>query len=215
MALALAAALAVFGLLLLVLQGRLLHAPLAGDFYALFPHGLTVALFAPVFGLAVLALGMGVRRLLAQDIQAWRHARPQPVLEAAHDGACACAISTAATAMGCNNADDGFTLWRRRFHHFTFYGFMLCFAATSVATLYHYLLNLHAPYAVTSLPVLLGMRRRRGPADWPGRPAVAEPQAPSAARRRRAKTDGPRLHRPARADQPERPAAAGPGATPR
>jgi citrate/tricarballylate utilization protein len=43
---------------------------------------------------------------------------------------------------GCNNADDAFTLARRRFHHFTFYGFMLCFAATSVATLYHYAVGL-------------------------------------------------------------------------
>ena len=34
---------------------------------------------------------------------------------------------------------------------------MLCFAATSVATLYHYLLDLHAPYPVLSLPVLLGI----------------------------------------------------------
>ena len=57
---------------------------------------------------------------------------------------------------GCNNADDAFTLWRRRFHHFTFYGFLLCFAATSVATLYHYVLHLDAPYALTSLPVVLG-----------------------------------------------------------
>jgi len=32
----------------------------------------------------------------------------------------------------------------------------LCFAATSIATLYHYLLGLHAPYAWTSLPVVLG-----------------------------------------------------------
>ena len=58
--------------------------------------------------------------------------------------------------QGCNNADDAFTLWRRRFHHFTFYGFGLCFAATAVATLYHYLLGRHAPYALDSLPVLLG-----------------------------------------------------------
>ncbi len=36
-------------------------------------------------------------------------------------------ISTAVTAKGCNEADDAFTLLRRRFHHFTFYGFMLCF----------------------------------------------------------------------------------------
>ena len=57
---------------------------------------------------------------------------------------------------GCNESDDAFTLWRRHFHHFTFYGFMLCFAATSVATLYHYLLGLPAPSALTSLPVLLG-----------------------------------------------------------
>ena len=33
---------------------------------------------------------------------------------------------------------------------------MLCFAATSVATFYHYVLGLQAPYAYTSLPVLLG-----------------------------------------------------------
>lgn len=57
---------------------------------------------------------------------------------------------------GCNNADDRFTLWRRRFHHLTFYGFLLCFASTCVATLYHYLLGLQAPYALTSLPVVLG-----------------------------------------------------------
>ena len=33
---------------------------------------------------------------------------------------------------------------------------MLCFAATSVATLYHYLLGWHAPYDLPSLPKLLG-----------------------------------------------------------
>jgi citrate/tricarballylate utilization protein len=58
--------------------------------------------------------------------------------------------------QGCNEADDAFTLWRRRFHHCTFYGFLSCFASTSVATLYHYLFRWDAPYAATSLPVLLG-----------------------------------------------------------
>jgi citrate/tricarballylate utilization protein len=57
---------------------------------------------------------------------------------------------------GCNETSDAFTLSRRRFHHLTFYGFLLCFAATCVATLYHYVLGLQAPYALTSLPVLLG-----------------------------------------------------------
>jgi citrate/tricarballylate utilization protein len=57
---------------------------------------------------------------------------------------------------GCNDADDRFTLWRRRFHHFTFYGFALCFASTCVATVYHYALDLRAPYDLTSVPVILG-----------------------------------------------------------
>jgi len=47
------------------------------------------------------------------------------------------------------------TPWRRRLHHATFYGFALCFAATCVATLYHFL-GSPAPYVYTSLPVLLG-----------------------------------------------------------
>ena len=58
---------------------------------------------------------------------------------------------------GCNNEDDAFTLRRRRFHHFTFYGFLLCFAATSVATLYHYVFGWVAPYDLPSLPKLLGV----------------------------------------------------------
>jgi len=45
---------------------------------------------------------------------------------------------------------------RRFYHHLTFYGCMLCFAATSVATLYHYLFGWAAPYDLPSLPKLLG-----------------------------------------------------------
>ena len=44
----------------------------------------------------------------------------------------------------------------RSIHHLTFYGFLLCFAATCVATLYHYLLAREAPYALWDLPVVLG-----------------------------------------------------------
>jgi citrate/tricarballylate utilization protein len=38
----------------------------------------------------------------------------------------------------------------------TFYGFLLCFAATCVATLYHYLITREAPYPWWDLPVVLG-----------------------------------------------------------
>jgi len=45
---------------------------------------------------------------------------------------------------------------RRWFHHLTFYGFLLCFAATSVAAFYHYFLRWEAPYGYFSVPVVLG-----------------------------------------------------------
>jgi citrate/tricarballylate utilization protein len=57
---------------------------------------------------------------------------------------------------GCNYPDEHFSYSRRWFHHFTFYGVMLCFAATSVATIYHHGFGWIAPYAFTSLPVWLG-----------------------------------------------------------
>ena len=51
----------------------------------------------------------------------------------------------AATVTAATTRNYRFTLRRRRMHHFTFYGFMLCFAATSVATIYHYVFGWHAP----------------------------------------------------------------------
>lgn len=162
-ALALAAGLALFLVLAIQLQGQLLHAPLAGHFYAIFPHNLLVSMFAPIFLFAVLALGLGVRSF-------WRDVSPATASNAL--GEAALEATSAALRLkyldganqpsgnqpieGCPNDDDRPTLWRRRFHHLTFYGFMLCFAATSVATLYHYLFNWQAPYGYTSLPVLLG-----------------------------------------------------------
>ena len=136
-----------------LMGGGLLHEPLAGDFYAVFPHNTLALMFGVVFGLAVLALGVGVTRF-------WRDVSPgtasgAAVAEAAHD-ALRLRYLDGGHGKGCNNADDAFTLWRRRFHHCTFYGFMLCFAATSVATLYHYLLGQPAPYPFWSAPVLLG-----------------------------------------------------------
>ncbi|BAK77538.1 CitB domain protein [Pseudogulbenkiania sp. NH8B] len=148
-ALALAGGLALF-LMLLLGQPSL---SLAGGFYAVLPHNTLVLLFGSVFGFAVLALGIGVRKF-------WRDVSPgaastPAVAEATHD-VLRLTYLDGGHGEGCNNADDAFTLWRRRFHHVTFYGFMACFAATAVATLYHYLLGMSAPYALTSLPVLLG-----------------------------------------------------------
>jgi citrate/tricarballylate utilization protein len=162
LSLALAGGLALFLTLAVALRGSLLQPPLAGDFYSIFPHNLLVSLFAPVFLFAVLALGLGVRRF-------WRDVAPGAAAAlAAPEITGQAAIEASMNALrlkyldgghgeGCNNEDDGWTLWRRRFHHLTFYGFMLCFAATGVATLYHYLLGWDAPYDWPSLPKLLGV----------------------------------------------------------
>ena len=143
--------------LLLVLGGSGLGQSGAGTSYLVLSHNRMVGLFAPVFLFAALALGLGVRRF-------WREITP-----ATSGAALTAPAATEATLAvlrlkyldgghgeGCNNADDAFTLSRRRAHHLTFYGFLLCFAATLSATVYHYLLGWSAPYELNSLPKLLG-----------------------------------------------------------
>ena len=155
---ALAAALALFLLLAVAMKGTLWGGRLDGNFYSLFPHNLLVSMFAPVFLFATLALAMGVRRF-------WRELTPAtsgaPLRgPAAAEGASAALrlkYLDGGHGAGCNNEDDAFTLSRRRFHHLTFYGFLLCFAATGVATLYHYAFGWVAPYELPSLPKLLGL----------------------------------------------------------
>ena len=152
-ALALAAGLALFLVLAIMLGGGLWQPHLAANFYVVFPHNLMALMFGTVFGFAVLALGIGVTRF-------WRAVSPgqatAPAVAETARHALALTYLDGGHGEGCNETDDRFTLVRRRFHHLTFYGFMLCFAATSVATIYHYFLRLHAPYALLSLPVLLG-----------------------------------------------------------
>ncbi|MGU7768721.1 tricarballylate utilization 4Fe-4S protein TcuB [Burkholderia sp. MR1-5-21] len=152
-ALALTIGLALFLLLGIALKGSLLTGPLGGNFYAIFPHNLLAAMFGAVLGFAVLALGVGVTRFW-RDVSAGTAS--VPAIAEATGNALALTYLDGGHGDGCNESDDAFTLARRRFHHFTFYGFMLCFAATVVATFYHYALHLHAPYPLLSLPVVLG-----------------------------------------------------------
>jgi citrate/tricarballylate utilization protein len=155
LSLALAAGLALFLALAVNMQGA--SSGTEAGFYAVFPHNLLVSLFAPVFLFACLALGMGVRRF-------WRDITPA-TSGAALTGPAANEAASAVLKLkyldgghgdGCNNADDAFTHARRRAHHLTFYGFMLCFAATSLGTVYHYAFGWTAPYDFPSLPKVLG-----------------------------------------------------------
>ena len=158
LSLALATGLALFLILAVAVNGTLWGGQLGGNFYNLFPHNLLVGLFAPVFLFAALALAMGVRGF-------WRDVTPAtsgapvsgPAAAEATDAVLRLKYLDGGHGAGCNNDDDAFTLARRRFHHFTFYGFLLCFAATSVATIYHYAFGWVAPYELPSLPKLLGV----------------------------------------------------------
>jgi citrate/tricarballylate utilization protein len=154
---ALALSLSLFLILAIQSNGTLWGGPVENGFYAIFPHNLMVSMFAPIFLWSVLALALGVTKF-------WREVTPSTsgaplsspaAAEAAHD-ALRLKYLGGGHGDGCNNEDDAFTLARKRMHHLTFYGFMLCFAATSVATVYHYAFDWPAPYDFFSLPKILG-----------------------------------------------------------
>jgi citrate/tricarballylate utilization protein len=151
--LAVSLSIAFFLLLSAQLNGSLFSGPLNGNFYAIFSHNTLVVMFGAVFSFSLVAIFIGIvqfwKGITAGEISA------SAAAEATHD-ALTLKYLGGGHGDGCNNEDDAFSLWRKRFHHFTFYGFMLCLASTSVATIYHYFLGWHAPYPLSSLPVILG-----------------------------------------------------------
>ncbi len=126
-----------------------------GAFYKLMPHNAMALLFGTAFAYAVVAMAMGIRNFW-KDIgePAGTLGEPASIWQAVRDAGSLRYLDGG--GVGCMNDDDRPTDRRRLYHHMTFYGFFLCFAATSTATLYHYLLGLEAPYPVYDLPVVLG-----------------------------------------------------------
>ena len=125
-----------------------------GSFYAVVPHEVMVLLGGGSFGFAMLSLGISIYRFadhLALDLKLLLRGR-----------AWIAALSDAATlrylgdAQGCQSLSESQSSWRRAWHHIMASGFVLCFASTCVATLYHYGFDRIAPYAWSSLPVILG-----------------------------------------------------------
>ena len=126
----------------------------AGDFYRLMPHGAMIGLFGAAALYAIAAFVFSLRAY-------WRdiHARAPragvlALLRALHDSFTLRYLGGG--GGGCMSENERPSALRRVYHHFAFYGFLLCFAATSVATIYHYWYGFRAPYPLFSLPVLLG-----------------------------------------------------------
>ena len=126
-----------------------------GAFYKLMPHNTMVALFGAAFAYAIFAMAMGMRAFWRDTGEPAATLRePQSLWQGTKDAGSLRYLDGG--GAGCMNDDERPTDRRRLYHHLTFYGFMLCFASTSTATLYHYLLKLEAPYPWWDLPVVLG-----------------------------------------------------------
>ena len=153
LSIAVSVAIALFLIALMMVNQSLWTTSTDGNFYAIFPHNTLAWSFGLVFVVMVVCLGIGVKNF-------WGEISTDPVPPKAPSDALRDTLTLknlgGGHQAGCNESDDAFSLARKHFHHATFYGFMLCFAATSVATIYHYAFGWEAPYAYTSLPVLLG-----------------------------------------------------------
>lgn len=137
-----------------VIDPAVLFSPQAGDFYKLMPHQAMIALFGAAALYAVIAFVTGMWAF-------WREIRAgasrASILAPFHALGDVFTLRYLDGGGGGCTAEGSPSTRRRLFHHFTFYGFLLCFASTSVATLYHYKFGWPAPYPVTSLPVVLGV----------------------------------------------------------
>ena len=127
----------------------------AGDFYRFMPHALMAGLFGAVFVFIALALVMGFVRF-------WRD-MGESLAQFTRPDALRSALSDVlrleyldGKGAGCTYPGEERSQARRWFHHLTFYGFALCFAATVAGTVYHYAFGWKAPYGYLSLPVVLG-----------------------------------------------------------
>ncbi len=127
----------------------------AGSFYKVIPHNTIVYVASAPFLFALLAFIVGLMKF-------WKDIGAKPA-DLLHPQALLTALKDAGQMKymaggghGCNYPDDNFSMGRRVAHQFTMWGFMLCFAATSVATVYHYVFGWPAPYDYFSVPVVLG-----------------------------------------------------------
>jgi citrate/tricarballylate utilization protein len=126
-----------------------------GAFYALMPHPAMVAIFGTAFLYALFALALSARNFRRDK----GSLSPKPIaMGSLHRAAADAATLRNLDGGGVGCAKDGEASDRRAlFHHVTFYGFLLCFAATAVATLEHFLLGREAPYPWYEPPVVLGV----------------------------------------------------------
>jgi citrate/tricarballylate utilization protein len=144
----------VLGTAVLFTNPRGLSSPGNGaDFYQVVPHGAMVAVFGLAGFLVLLALGVAAARFWRDLGGGALGVTPRTLRRAIGDALTLRHLH--GTGLACVISEEHHTPWRRWWHHATFYGFLLCFASTTVAAGYH-AVGFEAPYAYSSVPVLLG-----------------------------------------------------------
>lgn len=128
---------------------------LAGrSFYDVIPHAVMVAVFVAVSLLILAALIAGFAKFWDDAGESLaRVFQPTALLEASRDVLALTNLSSG--GIGCPYPDEHHSQARRIFHHFTFYGFLLCFASTTIAAIDH-VRGFVAPHPYGSAPVVLG-----------------------------------------------------------
>ncbi len=129
--------------------------PEAVGFYRYLPHTLMVLVFTPAFLFPLFTIAMSIRRYWIDTggtrlhTRHWRSSFAEMVSMRNLAGG---------QGQGCNfEQTDHFSNARRYLHQLTVFGFLLCFASTSSATVMHYFFDLPAPYAWYTLPKLFGV----------------------------------------------------------
>lgn len=134
------------------------HSVAEGSFYRVIPHEVMVGSFGVVGLYVLVALAMGLRNFWKESGEPWSSLLSARVLGRACKEAFGLRYLDGGgpEGDGCAYPGDVPSNARRWFHHLTFYGFLLTFASTTVAAIYHNVLGVEAPYPFLSLPVLLG-----------------------------------------------------------
>lgn len=138
--------------------GRLFaaHSDAQGSFYAVVPHEVMAGGFGAVFAFVMLSFGVSFFRFwpdMGEHVAEFF--RPKSSIPAAKDVLTLKYLDGGGD--GCMYPDERPSFSRKIAHQATFYGFMLCFAATMSGTFLHYVMGWEAPYPLLSAPVLLGV----------------------------------------------------------
>lgn len=145
----------VFGIVQVRGQGVMWKAVEGGNFYEIVSHNALVALFGVVGVLSVAVLAVGVGRFIKDINEKLSELLSPATLKMTLKETLALEYLDGG-GWGCSYPDEKSSSVRRWLHHFTFYGFLLCLAATTVGFIYDFVFGWQAPYEYLSLPVVLG-----------------------------------------------------------